>query len=83
MGVDESSPTDNAVKSVLSNILLIANKNRCRSVSFPALELKRNNIIKIVNTFKEIITNCENKYIEVVRIVGLKKNVLAQYQKAL
>ena len=83
MRLDECSPADSAIHSVLKSAFSLANINQCRSISFPALELKQNSIIKIVNTFTEIIINSENKYIEVIKIVGNKKTVFNPYQKAL
>ena len=51
MRLDECSPADTAIQSVLKSAVSLANINQCRSISFPALELKQNSIIKIVNTF--------------------------------
>ena len=73
LGVGENLPTDGVIKSVLSADFSEANKNQCRSISFSALKLTQNVIPKIINTFCDVILSSENQHVEVIRIVGDKK----------
>ena len=56
MAVNETTPTDSAINSALPATFFEANRNMCRSISFPALEFKQKIIMKIVKTFTDIIT---------------------------
>ena len=71
--VAETTPTDSAKNIQLCLLLFLRLTEICAGGYLPSA-FKQNIIMKIVKTFTDIITQSDNKDVEVIRIVGDRKH---------